>query len=233
MTAPINPMKAESTSMDSADIEPDAERVEEVRTGDDVIRLARPRVELPSVDDPFDPRNLRVSQDFGAAVPVKRVVTTIVTEKPRQDMFFRTHPDSAYAIATAVLEVNEPRREVYLVAPSLRSAFASDLKVKTLVTVITRDDNLRIWPISTPDATGRSNAWSESAFDAVERAKRRWVRVVANMPNGSYDVLEAIADLPEPNWPDLTPKQVLEIAFGQRYIADLNHPVLRRLRGVV
>src|SRR5579862_4091267 len=91
---------------------------------DGVIPLSRTRSEEAQTDDPFDPRNLRVSQDFASAVPVRKVITNIVTEKPRADMFFRTHPDPAYTISTAVLEVTEPRREVYLVAPALRSAFS-------------------------------------------------------------------------------------------------------------
>jgi hypothetical protein len=51
------------------------------------------------------------------------------------------------------------------------------------------------------------------------------------MSLGAYEIFEAMGKLPEPEWPDLTFEQILEIAFRDRFISDLNHPVLRRLRG--
>ena len=46
-----------------------------------------------------------------------------------------------------------------------------------------------------------------------------------------YETFESTADLDEPEWPDLSFKQILEIAFRGKYIDDWNHPALRRLRG--
>jgi hypothetical protein len=61
----------------------------------------------------------------------------------------------------------------------------------------------------------------------------RWVRVAANLHNGCYDVCEATAKLPEPTWPEEDLRAFLHIAFKDRYVRDLDHPVLRRLRGEV
>jgi hypothetical protein len=51
------------------------------------------------------------------------------------------------------------------------------------------------------------------------------------MALGGYDVWEATGQLPEPEWPQTPFPDLLRVAFRDRYIADANHPVLRRLRG--
>lgn len=184
-------------------------------------------------DDPFDPRHLRISQDFATSAPVKRIITAIPTEKPAKQTFFRAHPNRDYHLLTQVLEVRDAQRELYLVAPNLRDALAMDATTKYLVTIITRENNVRIWPINYTDASGRSNRWNESALEAVRRAEKRWVRVVANMDIGAYDIFEAVADLPDPQWPELSFAELLKTAFKDRYITSLDHPILRRIRGEV
>jgi hypothetical protein len=183
--------------------------------------------------DPFDPRNLRISQDFAANAPVKKVLTTVPTEKPNKQTFFQSHPNHDYHLLTQCIEVKDGQREVYLVAPHLRGVLAVDVTTKLLVPVITRENNLRIWPINYGDASGRMNSWSESAIEAVKRAENCWVRVVPNMDIGAYDIFEALADLPPPVWPRLTLGEMLKIAFKGRYIDNSEHPVLRRIRGEV
>jgi hypothetical protein len=59
------------------------------------------------------------------------------------------------------------------------------------------------------------------------------VRVVANMGLGAYEVYEASGDLPDPSWPELSFPEILKVAFKGRYITEVEHPVIRRLRGEV
>ena len=70
-------------------------------------------------------------------------------------------------------------------------------------------------------------------MEAAQLAMKGWVRIAANMSLGAYEVFNATADLPEPEWPDIGFKQLLRIAFKGRFIRDLGHAVLRRLRGEV
>ena len=62
-------------------------------------------------------------------------------------------------------------------------------------------------------------------------ATKGWVRVTANMSLSAYEVFEAQAQLSELEWPAVTMGELLRIAFKDRYILSLDHPVLRRLRG--
>ena len=66
---------------------------------------------------------------------------------------------------------------------------------------------------------------------AAKLAMDRWVRVASNMSLGAYEVFEATASIPDPVWPDVGFKRLIEIAFRDKFIQDFDHPVLRQLRG--
>jgi hypothetical protein len=79
---------------------------------------------------------------------------------------------------------------------------------------------------------GRQTDWARSETEAAEAAMQRWVRVKANMNLGAYEYYEAGSDkIPDPEWPDLSFMQMLTVAFKGRLVDNLNHPVLKRLRG--
>jgi hypothetical protein len=184
--------------------------------------------------DPFDLASLRLSQDFASAVGVKKLLKTVPVKKPVKEWFVRSHPDPAYRINTAVIELKEDR-ETYLVAPSLWSSLADEktFSPRLLVTAINRQADLFIWPIRLPGADGRIDDWSRSALDAADEAKSRWVRITANMSLGAYDVAVASGQLSDPSWPDVSFQEIIKIAFRDKMISDWNHPVLKRLRGEV
>ena len=182
--------------------------------------------ELPNLEE------LRLSQDFADMVGVKKEILTVPVRKPDRQSFVRVHPDDSYRLRTAVLELRE-EREIYLVAPSIRSALPGELIHKTLFTALSRHDVVFIWPIRLPGEDGRLDAWNESAQDAAHLAQDHWVRVVSNMHLGAYETFVATGDLPEPRWPDKTFQELLNIAFKNRYIDSLDHPAIRRLRGEV
>jgi hypothetical protein len=98
---------------------------------------------------------------------------------------------------------------------------------------LTRQPWLFFWPIKLPGPDGRRDEWSRSALKAADLASRQWVRVVANMGLGAYDVFQATGNLPDPDWPDMPFRDLLHIAFKDHFIADANHPILRKLRGEV
>ena len=68
-------------------------------------------------------------------------------------------------------------------------------------------------------------------MEAAQLAQTQWIRVAANMSLGGYETFIATGDLPEPEWPDKTMQEIMDIAFKDRYISSTDHPVVRRLRG--
>ena len=211
------------------DVQTDGQAASKGQAND--LSMAEADVAKPEAD-PFDLASLRLSQDFAAAVGVKRLITTIPVKKPSKEWFVRTHPDPAYRLQTAVLELKEDR-ETYLVAPSLWAELASEptFSPRLLVATVSRQGVLFIWPIRLPGADGKIDHWSRSALDAANEAKTRWVRITANMSLGAYDVAVASGQMAEPSWPDTTFQGIIRIAFRDKMISEWSHPVLQRLRG--
>jgi hypothetical protein len=218
---------------DAADVQAGPEVQANGKPGSNGPTTATVRADVAKPEaDPFDLSSLRLSQDFAAAAGVKKLVTTIPIRKPSKEWFVRTHPGSGYRLQTAVLELKE-EREIYLVAPALRSDLADEptISPRMLVTAINRQGVLFLWPIRLPGADGRIDDWNRSAMDAVDEAQTRWVRVQANMGLGAYEVAVGCGTMPEPAWPDLPFQEIIKIAFRDRMISEWSHPVLRRLRG--
>jgi hypothetical protein len=59
------------------------------------------------------------------------------------------------------------------------------------------------------------------------------VRVSPNMSLGANEIFIATGITAEPEFPAMSMKEILEIAFKGRYIDSFDHPVLRKLRGEV
>jgi hypothetical protein len=189
-----------------------------------------PNAEQPAAADPFDPASLRLDQSF-AATGVKKLIQTIPVGRPNKQDFVRVRPASDYRLTTALLELQDDN-ETYLVTPTMQEALAGEWFPATLYTTVNRQGVLRLWPVKLPGADGKTNAWHQSAAQAAETALTKWVRVAANRSLGAYEVMVAETAIPEPEWPDLSMKQILETAFRDRLITDIDHPVVKRLRGL-
>ena len=131
-----------------------------------------------------------------------------------------------------MLELKEDR-ETYLVDPALWSELPGEIAPIQLYTAITRQGVLFLWPVRLPGEDGRQMEWHRSAHEAAEMATKAWVKVQANMGLGAYEVFEATGNLPGPEWPEKPFKELLRIAFKGKFIDDINHPALKRLRGEV
>jgi hypothetical protein len=129
-----------------------------------------------------------------------------------------------------VLELKE-ERETYLVDPSLWSVLSGELIPKVLFVAINRQGVIIIWPIRLPGEDGRLDLWNKSALEAVKIAKKQWVSVRSNMSLGAYEVWEASADIPDPEWPEYPLEEIIKIAFHDNFILSEDHPVIKRLRG--
>jgi len=181
-------------------------------------------------ENDFNPENLRISQDFDELVNLKKALLTIPVRKPDRQWFFRVHPDSAYSLQTAVLELKDDR-ETYLVEQPLWQELAGEVVVKVIHTAINRHGNVFLWPIRLPGEDGRHDEWNRSALEAVDYAQKSWVRLASNMNLGAYELSEALGDLPNPEWPEMEFEKLLSIAFKDHFIHSLDHPAVRRLRG--
>ena len=178
----------------------------------------------------FDPSSLRLSQNFSEYGGVKKLLTNIPVRKPLKQDFVRVCRDPAFRLETMVLELKEDN-ETYLVAQDLWSELENELVAKVLFLAISRQNVLFLWPVRLPNPDGRHDSWNTSAIEAAKLAEDDWVRVASNMHLQAYEVSQSVGLIAEPIWPSIDFEKILEIAFKGRYIADLQHPTLRRLRG--
>jgi hypothetical protein len=131
----------------------------------------------------------------------------------------------------AVIELKEDR-EIYLVPPSIARELPGEFLMATIYTAINRQSVVFLWPVRLPASDGRILEWHRSAAEAAELAMQRWLRVKANMPLGAYEIFQAASTIPDPEWPDLRFQELLRIGFRDRLVDRLDHPVVKRLRGL-
>ena len=182
--------------------------------------------------DPFDPESLRLSQDFGSGMGVKKILTTVRCGKPNRHEFVRVCVGDDWQLETGVFE-DKVHRELYLVERHLWPELAGDVYPVCLFLAANRQGDVFLWPVKLPGQDGRSNTWNDSALAAAKLAESKWIRLAANMTAGMYDTFQAICELSEPEWPELSFSEILKLSFRDRFIRDMDHPVLRALRGEV
>jgi hypothetical protein len=175
---------------------------------------------------------LRLPQNFGDTLQVKKLITRIPVRKPNKTEFFRVRPGTEWRFQTMVLEMREDS-ETFLVAHGLWSTIPELLRPAMLHAAIDRRGNPFLIPVPLPGADGRRNPWHQSLANLVTVAETSWVRLAANMAVGGYDAFIAEGNLAEPEWPDLTLPEMLDTAFRDRVISQADHPVIQQLLGRV
>lgn len=200
--------------------------------GEQVDRDANPPNQSPPDDDPFAPEKLKLSQNFEALSPTKHLRTTIKVDKPSKEAFVRVSTDPAYWADAHIIELTEPRQETYWVVPALIGALQGEkcfIRVK-LALGVDRNGTPFIWRIKLPSADGRKQPWVDSMLQILERAKTEWVRVYWSDATKAYEARIAEGNS-APQWPTETFSELLRIAFKDRVIDRLDHPVIKELYG--
>jgi hypothetical protein len=122
--------------------------------------------------------------------------------------------------------------EVYLVTPNVAAFCGDEVREVDLHLCATRNGGLFVWLIPAPSKDGKLNSWTESKREAANVARSQWMRLKSDKPNQQYRHLTPQITIPDPTWPDVSMRTILERAFGKdRLITDLDHPLLKSLRG--
>lgn len=187
-------------------------------------------VEMPSPPDPFDLAKLRLDQNFTETAGVKKLLTTVPVRRPHKQHLVRVHPSSDYRLAAAIIELDEDR-ETYLVQSRVANEVPFLVTPVVIYTAITRAGVVFLWPVKLPTSDGRIIEWHRSAQEAAERAITHWIFMRSNRNLGAYEITEAAATIPDPEWPTASLQELLRIGFREKVVDTLGHPVLKRLRG--
>jgi hypothetical protein len=186
---------------------------------------------IETVEDDFDLKNLVLPQSFIETAGVKKLLTHIPVRRPDKQTFIRVHPDPTYRATMAVVELRD-EREMYLLTPEVAAAMPNEFSMACVFTAITRQGNLFLWPVKLPQPDGKVLSWHQVAMEAAMMAMDKWLRVVPNMGNSAYDIYEAQGVIPDPTWPSLEFKELLRIAWRDKLVKTLDHPLIKRLHGL-
>jgi hypothetical protein len=100
------------------------------------------------------------------------------------------------------------------------------MKKVVLVPYVNRRGTLFFWAVTTTDR----GDWHNSAMQIVHCARDRWVRVGSDQERQCYVAYIAVGTYGDPQFPDRTLNELLDIAFsGNRYIDNLGHTAIRDL----
>jgi hypothetical protein len=181
--------------------------------------------------DPFDIAGLRLNPAFVETAGVKKLLTTVPARRPSPQDFVRVHPAPEYRENFAMIDLKDDRED-YLVHPSILPELVSEVVYKTIFTAINRQGILFLWPVRLPAPDDRQSDWWRTAREAAETAMTCWVRMKANMSLGAYETTIATGTMADPVWPEHSFQELLRIAYRDRMVTTLDHPVVKRLRGL-
>ncbi|MFN7830066.1 MAG: hypothetical protein ACK5NX_02585 [Armatimonadota bacterium] len=180
----------------------------------------------------LDLTKLTLTQNFSQLAGVKKVVTTVPTRKPNKQLWLRVRSGAEWQVQVLTLTMQDTG-DVYFVHPDLYGELADDVRPMMLYLYITRDGTLCLWPVSLPSEDGRLNPWAQSAHTAAKAAQLGWVKVVSSQSLGAYEIRVPTARMDEPTWPELSMREILNLAFRDKLITSLDHPIVRGLRGEI
>jgi len=194
---------------------------------------AAPETTAPPSDLFDDLNNLLLPQNFAEIAGVKKLLRTVPVRKPNKQDFIRVHPDPAFRGDFPMIELKDDREEYLIAGSGLAGELASEIVNKTLYTAINRQAVVFLWPVRLPSPDGKDLLWNSSAREAASEAIKTWIRVSSNMSLGAYEIIAAEGITTEPKWPEVSFQGLLRIAFRDRVITSLDHPVVKRLQGLM
>jgi hypothetical protein len=181
--------------------------------------------------DSFKLSDLRLNQNFFELTPVKKLLTTIrIKKKPEDQAYVRVHSSPDYRCNFLAVELKEDQ-DFYLVAPAMANALTREAVPVCVYLGITQYDALFFWVTRLPSPDGRANTWHKTNIEAAEAAMCEWIRVHADQPKKEYEIIPAESRLPDPEWPDKSFEELINIGFKDRIIDSPDHVVFKRLRG--
>jgi len=168
-------------------------------------------------------------------VGVKRIYLQITVGRPKKHEFFQVRTGDKWTMSPVGIyrEQGEFGSDTYVIMPEMYEAMEGLVAFHRLYLAVTRQDKPYVWPVRLPDESGKDNAWHSSAREAVERAKKQWIRLVPNQNVGAYELVVAENQKYQPKWPDISFLQIINRAFKGRIVRDSEHPIVRKIRGVV
>jgi len=172
--------------------------------------------------------DLRIDQDYKEILKDQEDVLEITPKKPHRQEILQVHPN--WQFVTYLLDWREIS-ELYLVMQSIWPYIADECKKVVLFLYVTNAGRYGLWPIKLPEDGDSLDSYSKTARRAAELCMGEWRRVYTDRRIRQYKTraTELCESLPAPQWPDLSDEQLIGLAFEDRIISSLDHPILKSL----
>lgn len=118
----------------------------------------------------------------------------------------------------------------YMVSNDIALQLGSDVKKRTLVLACEGIDEFFLLSVASVSQKNRHNSWIRSGQEALNKSSQKHVRV--NRDDDSYRVIETKRPMPKVKWPEITLEEIINKAFGDRFITDTEHPIVVELLGL-
>lgn len=141
------------------------------------------------------------------------------------DKPFRANEDPEKSLVAHVLTSGSGDK--YLVAMAIADQLVSDVKKRVLVEAQMATGEKFLLSTSAITPKNHNNGWVSSAQSALKKSMSKMVRV--SRASDSYRVIESQRPCDKAIWSDLTLEEIIEKAFGDRLITDMDHPAIIEL----
>ena len=190
-------------------------------------------LKLPPKEEAWNPFDVEALKALGRGdeAAVEKVLLKVEVRKPRKGEFFRTHPNPEMSVTTKLYKSDDG--ETFLVNPAVSDVFGRQIVRVTLYYCVSRYGHPFLWPVRVPEDGEKDNSYWQTARLAADKAIEAWIRIEANQTAKNYSLALARGDLPEPRWPDLPLREVLELAFRDATINDRDHLLVKSFLGEV
>jgi hypothetical protein len=133
--------------------------------------------------------------------------------------YFKVCPDKSLVFTGHV--VTNSRGEQYLATKDVAQQLGSDAKNRMLVPIVLASGEFMILSVAAPNQSNHNNSWVRSGQEAVRKGIDKYIRV--SRAGEAFRVIESQKPNSEVEWLDMTIEEMIELAFGERLIKDMNH----------
>jgi hypothetical protein len=153
--------------------------------------------------------------------------TTIPVRTPDKQWFWRAHPDPEMSLPIDILEISGGENEgLWFLDPDVQFPDELDQYVKpAIITRCITSDGSEFFYLAKQTAKSPK----ESTRRCIREAKYRWIKQSWNPTTKGYDFVPARQLRREPVWSDATLNELLDKAFGDRFINYPDHPAINNL----
>jgi hypothetical protein len=187
-------------------------------------------IKAPEIVNTLDPRRYAIPVAYGTGGVVQKLMLPV--RKPDNRLYVRASANPDEQLALHLVEDKTPGTigvSYYLVEPEIVPMLAADVRPVLLTRAIDCLMGEFLWLVRLAQDGREPNDWTLSALKVLDVAKSAWIRVLSG--RGAYEAQFPDDSLDEPIWSERSMGEMLTVAFADRHIHDLSHPVAARLRG--